>query len=152
MREGTGRERFLLGLTGVRRMVNAVNVSEIKQHILACARDCFLKEVLSHFSMRKVVACVGVSTTAIYRHSADRETLLYQVILQGFRIFAGYMMRIDESLEQMTKPEQTAQTYLYFAPTERAYYEMMFMSSEQMTGLKRINREGETELRGTFEF
>lgn len=126
-------------------------MNEIKHKILTCARDCFLEDGLSHLSMRKVAGCVGVSATALYRHYADKEALLYQVIVQGFRIFAGYLQRVDKSQEPLRLLEQTAMAYLNFALTERAYYEMMFMLSEQMTGLKRINREGAAEVRGTFE-
>ncbi|MFO7593517.1 MAG: TetR/AcrR family transcriptional regulator [Pseudomonadota bacterium] len=126
-------------------------MSEIKQRILACARDCFLKEGLSYFSMRKVAGCVGVSATALYRHYDDREALLFHVILEGFRIFSGYLNRVDESQEPGVVLEETTTAYLNFALAEPAYYEVMFMTSEQMTGLKRINKEGAGQVKGTFD-
>lgn len=126
-------------------------MSDIKEQILICARDSYLEEGLSRFSMRKVAACVGVSATAIYRHYANKEELLFQVLLRGFRLFAGYLKRVDEDLPPLALLEVTAKAYLDFALNERAYYEMMFMSSEQITGLKKLNQDGLAEMRDTFE-
>lgn len=131
--------------------VNTVNMSDVKEQILICARDIYLEEGLSRFSMRKVAACVGVSATAIYRHYANKEELLFHVLLRGFRIFAGYLMRVDEGLEPLALLEATARAYLDFALKEPAYYGMMFMSSEQITGFKKLNQDGLAEMRGTFE-
>lgn len=126
-------------------------MSGSKEQILACARDIFLEEGLSHFSMRKVAACVGFSATALYRHYVNRDELLFQVILKGFRIFSGYLQQVDERQEPLTCLEATTTAYLNFALNEPAYYQMMFMSSEEMTGLKRLSEEGAAEMQQTFE-
>jgi len=126
-------------------------MTESKEQILNCARDIFIEEGLAHFSMRRVAACVGVSATAIYRHFADKEDLLFQVLLRGFRIFTEYLRRVDEGQDPLACLDATADAYLNFALDERTYYEMMFMSSEQMTGLKRLNEEGANEMQRTFE-
>jgi len=125
-------------------------MSESKVDILNCARDLFLEEGLSHFSMRKVAACVGFSATALYRHYANKEALLFHVLLHGFRIFSDYLTRVDEGQEPMACLEDTAAAYLNFALDEHAYYEMMFMSSEQMTGLKKLNEGGIDGFQQTF--
>lgn len=126
-------------------------MSEVKEQILTCARDLFLEEGLSRFSMRKVASCAGISATAIYRHYANKEELLFYVILRGFRIFTDYLKRVDERLEPLQLLEATVMAYLDFALNESAYYEMMFMSSEQITGLKQLNQDGIAETRHTFE-
>ncbi len=125
-------------------------MGESKEQILNCARDIFLEEGLSHFSMRKVATCVGVSATALYRHYTNKEALLFHVLLRGFRIFADYLNRVDEGQEPLACLKATAAAYLDFALNEHAYYEMMFMSSEQMTGLKKLNEDGADEMQQTF--
>jgi len=125
-------------------------MSGSKEDILNCARDLFLEEGLSHFSMRKVATCVGFSATALYRHYANKEALLFNVLLQGLRIFSDYLNRVDEGQEPMACLEATTVAYLDFALDEHAYYEMMFMSSEQMTGLKKLNEGGADEIQQTF--
>ena len=84
-------------------MVNAVNMSESKELILSCARDTFLKEGLSHFSMRKVASCVGMSATALYRHYANKEDLIFQVLLRGYRIFSRYLEKVNEDHARIFK-------------------------------------------------
>lgn len=126
-------------------------MSENREQILTCARDIFLDEGMSHFSMRKVATCVGVSATALYRHFANKEELLFHVLLHGFHIFAGYLQRVDETLPPLQVLEDTINAYADFALREQAYYEMMFMTSEQMTGLKQLSKEGASEMRHTFD-
>jgi len=132
-------------------VVNTVNMSESKDQILLCARDIFLKEGLSHFSMRKVASCVGMSATALYRHYANKEELLFQVILRGYRIFSRYLEKINDTQDPLVCLEKSLLAYLNFAFTEKPYYEVMFMSNDQMTGLKKLNSAGAAEMRHSFE-
>ena len=41
--------------------------------------------------------------------------------------------------------------YLNFALAEKPYYEVMFMSNDQMAGLKKLNNNGAAEMRHSFE-
>ena len=132
-------------------MVNTVNMSESKEQILLCARDIFLKEGLSHFSMRKVASCVGMSATALYRHYTNKEELLFQVMLRGYRIFSRYLEKINDTQEPLVCLEKSMLAYLNFALAEKPYYEVMFMSNDQMTGLKTLNSEGSAQMRNSFE-
>lgn len=126
-------------------------MSESREQILTCARDIFLDEGMLHFSMRKVAACVGVSATALYRHFASKEELLIHVLLRGFQIFAGYLQRVDETRPPLQVLGDTINAYADFALREQAYYEMMFMISEQMTGLKQLSKDGANEMQHTFD-
>ncbi len=126
-------------------------MSDSKERIITCARDLFLNEGMARLSMRKVADCAGMSATALYRHFANKEALLFHVLLRGFRIFADYLQRVDEQGEPLAVLEATAEAYLQFALAERGYYALMFMSSEQMTGLGRLNLQGAEEMRHTFE-
>ena len=132
-------------------MVNTVNMSESKELILSCARDIFLKEGLSHFSMRKVASCVGMSATALYRHYTNKEELLFQVLLRGYRIFSRYLEKINDMQAPLECLEKSMLAYLNFALAEKPYYEVMFMSNDQMTGLKKLSSAGVEEMRHSFE-
>ena len=126
-------------------------MSESKELILSCARDIFLKEGLSHFSMRKVASCVGMSATALYRHYTNKEELLFQVLLRGYRIFSRYLEKINDTQAPLGCLEKSMLAYLNFALAEKPYYEVMFMSNDQMTGLKKLNSAGAEEMRHSFE-
>lgn len=126
-------------------------MSESKELILSCARDTFLKGGLSHFSMRKVASCVGMSATALYRHYANKEDLIFQVLLRGYRIFSRYLEKVNDTQDPLVCLEKTMLAYLNFALAEKPYYEVMFMSNDQMTGLKKLNSAGAEEMRHSFE-
>jgi len=126
-------------------------MSESKELILSCARDIFLKEGLSHFSMRKVASCAGMSATALYRHFTNKEELLFQVLLRGYRIFSRYLEKINDRQDPLVCLEKSMLAYLNFALAEKPYYEVMFMSNDQMTGLKKFNSAGAAEMRHSFE-
>ena len=70
-----------------------------KQELAQAARDLLLSTGLSGLSMRKVARACGVSATAIYRHYQDKDELVAQAVLEGFRIFGSYLM---DALEQKT--------------------------------------------------
>lgn len=100
--------------------------------------------------MRKVATCVGVSATALYRHYANRDELLFQVLLQGFRLFADYLNAIEEVQKPCESLQATVGAYLHFALNERGYYEVMFMSNQQVSGLSRLHAQGADEMQQTF--
>jgi len=126
-------------------------MSERKDLILSCARDIFLTEGLSHFSMRKVASCVGISATALYRHYTNKEELLFQVLLRGYRIFTQYLQQVNDEQDSLNCLVETIMAYLNFALAEKPYYEVMFMSNDQMSGLKKLNTDGAIEMRRSFE-
>jgi len=72
-------------------------------------------------------------------------------MLRGYRIFSRYLEKINDTQEPLLCLEKTMLAYLNFALAEKPYYEVMFMSNDQMTGLKKLNTEGATEMRRSFE-
>jgi len=126
-------------------------MSKSKENILLCARNVFLQEGFSHFSMRKVASCAGMSATALYRHYTNKEELLFQVLLRGYRIFSQYLEKVNDDQDPLVCLEESVMAYLKFALAEKPYYEMMFMTNDQMTGLDKLNIDGAAETRHSFE-
>ena len=122
----------------------------MKEKIINCARDIYLVQGYSHFSMRKVAACAGISATAIYRHFPDKESLLFSILLSGFRIFSSYLKRSEEESSPLKCLQRSSHEYMNFALKNPAYYEIMFMTSNQMTGLKNLNLKGGEEMQATY--
>lgn len=122
----------------------------MKDEILHCARDTYLEQGYSGFSMRKVAQCAGISATAIYRHFSDKEALLFNVLLQGFRVFASYLMRCETETTPLERLIRSSREYMNFALQHSAYYEIMFMNTDNMTGLKSLNQKGVEEMQSTY--
>ncbi|MEE9326218.1 MAG: TetR/AcrR family transcriptional regulator [Cocleimonas sp.] len=122
----------------------------MKKVIINCARDIYLEKGYNNFSMRKVASCAGISATAIYRHFPDKESLLFNILLTGFRLFASYLKRCESESTAFKRLQKSSQEYMNFALEHPEFYEMMFMTSTQMTGLKNLNKKGADEMQATY--
>lgn len=124
----------------------------MKEKITACAKDIYLEQGYNGFSMRKVAGCAGISATAIYRHFPDKEALLFNVLLTGFRMFATYLKRSESGTMPLDRLQRSSLEYMNFALEHSGYYEIMFMTPDQMTGLKNLNQQGAEEMQATYLF
>ena len=122
----------------------------MKQKIITCARDIYLEDGYNGFSMRKIAQCVGISATAIYRHFSDKEDLLFSVLLTGFREFSKYLKRCESEPTPIERLLRSAYEYMNFALEHPAYYEMMFITTDQIAGLKGLNQKGADEMEATY--
>jgi len=122
----------------------------MKDKITQCARDIYLKQGYTGFSMRKIAQCSGISATAIYRHFPDKETLLFNILLTGFREFSSYLRRSEAESSPFKCLLRSSQEYMNFALEHSAYYEIMFMNTNNMTGLKKLNQKGVEEMQATY--
>lgn len=128
-------------------MVNTVNM---KDKITQCARDIYLEQGYSGLSMRKIAECANISATAIYRHFPNKEALLFNVLLTGFREFSSYLKRCETETIPLKRLLHSCQEYMNFALEHSAYYEIMFMNTNNMTGLKSLNQKGAEEMQATY--
>ncbi len=122
----------------------------MKEKIIASARDVYLEHGYIGFSMRKVALNTGISATAIYRHFSNKEELLFNVLLSGFRVFSSYLKRCEVETSPLAKLQRSCHEYMRFAMEHSGYYETMFMSSRQITGLKNLNKKGAEEMRESY--
>jgi AcrR family transcriptional regulator len=102
-------------------------MADRKTDILEAARDLLLAGGPRGVTLRKVAAKVGVSATAIYRHFASREALLYAVLREGHARFGSYLFRALEGQTPVERLERAAACYLQFALEHPAYYRAIFM-------------------------
>jgi AcrR family transcriptional regulator len=99
-----------------------------RARLLATARDLFLEQGASAFSLREVARRVGISAAAVYRHFEDKDALLYAACTQGFQVFFSYLVR---ALAAPTAAERLAacgEHYRAFAVENPLDYRFMFMT------------------------
>lgn len=86
-------------------------------------------------SMRKLADHVGVSRTAPYHHFKDKNQLLCAIAEAGFHLQDSFVSRKIISTEQVDKKqtneglaelEQLVQSYIQFATTHPAHYDLMY--------------------------
>jgi len=124
----------------------------MKEKIITCARDIYVEHGYNGFSMRKIAACADISATAIYRHFPDKESLLFNILLTGFRLFSTYLKRCEVEPTPIECLQRSSREYMNFALEHSGYYEIMFMTTDQMTGLKNLNQQGAKEMEATYLF
>ena len=97
------------------------------QKIVSAARQLVEQDGPDGLSMRRVAAAVGITAMAIYRHYADRTTLLNAVADQGFAELSTRLheLRLRGNLE--SRLLQLADVFLDHALENPKVFELMFL-------------------------
>jgi AcrR family transcriptional regulator len=103
-------------------------MSSIKKQILNAALALLAEKGISGVSMRAVAGRVGVTATAIYRHWADKDALIHEVIMEGHRLFGTYLVSALEGRTPRKRLELAREAYLRFALECRHEYQVLFMT------------------------
>ncbi|MGK0291381.1 MAG: AcrR family transcriptional regulator [bacterium] len=126
-------------------------MKDTKRKILDTARIIYLREGIEGISMRKIAKDVGISATAIYRHFKNKEVLLAELIVQGFRFFEQYLFRALEKDSAADRLVLTGQAYCNFALEQSQYYNVIFSSAYEMKMLS-LTESMQKQVRATFQF
>jgi AcrR family transcriptional regulator len=105
--------------------------AQTRERLLTEARDLYLEQGLTRFSLREVARRTGITAAAVYRHFDSREALLREVCDQGFRIFAMYLMKALEAAGPRARLMAAAQQYLRFGLENARDYRVIFMSAAE---------------------
>ena len=122
-----------------------------REQILSEARELFLRQGLSGFSMRLVAERVGVSATALYRHFDDKDALLASMLADAFGTFGSYLGRCLAGRTPLARFRQCGSAYVDFALERPRDYELMFLTNCRDLGFKKIKSEVDQRSQPTFE-
>ncbi len=107
----------------------------LRDEILAAAEHLLIKTGSEEaVSIRAIADAVGVSVPSIYRHFADKRTLVFEVCERHFQ-------RLDRTLEEATAsvddPVEAmrlcGRAYVQFAIENPEHYRIMFMGRSEIT-------------------
>lgn len=109
----------------------ALSKTSTAASILAAARELLDREGLAAVAMRPVAERVGITPMAIYRHYADRASLLNAVADQAFQELAARVqtLRLKGSVERRLM--QVADVFLDAALQFPNLYELMFLARRE---------------------
>ncbi len=96
-----------------------------RDHILAAARSVLEREGLSSLTIRKVAARARLSPMAMYRHFADKDTLLDALMLEGLAAWEQ-MVRSIRATDPMKWLEKLSEAYLEFALSQPHLFDAAF--------------------------
>ncbi len=109
-------------------------VGDTRARLLATARDLFLEQGASAFSLREVARRVGISAAAVYRHFEDKDALLYAACTQGFQVFFSYLVRALAAPTPAERLVASGEQYRAFAVENPLDYRFMFMTPAAQIG------------------
>lgn len=107
-------------------------MSDQRDKILACACELYLEDGLDGFSMRKLAKQVGVTAPALYRHFESKEHVIADVVREAFREFTSTLYHALEGRTPLDRFFMAGQGYLNFALAHPRWYELLFISPEQL--------------------
>ncbi|MDX1459275.1 MAG: TetR/AcrR family transcriptional regulator [Marinobacter sp.] len=103
----------------------AYHHGDLSQEALHLALDILRAESDTAISLRAIAKHIGVSAPALYRHFADRESLLAELAITGFQWLRDRLRRVDQ-----TDPRHAllhiGLAYVAFAEDEPNLYRLMF--------------------------
>lgn len=99
---------------------------DIKSRIVSAARALYLERGPEAVTMRAVAERVGVTATALYRHFADKDALLKEVVGEGSRLLGSHLFRALEASTPLERLRATAMAYLDFALAQPQAYRALF--------------------------
>ncbi len=104
----------------------------LSQTILDAATELFQKQGYQNFSLRQVAEAIGYSPTTIYLHFKDKDELLFNVAIQGFKTFGEQLQAAyDNERTPITRLQGIGKAYLDFGLSHRVHYRLMFMERSE---------------------
>jgi AcrR family transcriptional regulator len=101
---------------------------ELREKILDAARDLFLEYGYEGVTMRKVAERIEYSTTAIYLHFADKETLFRELCNVDFLHLAERFQEAAQIANPVERLRKCTEIYIRFAVDHPNHYRLMFMT------------------------
>lgn len=103
---------------------------QIRERILAVARQIFETEGPQAVTMRRVAAAADYSTMALYGHFADREDLLHSITREAFATFEQDLRDV-EGATAWERLERGCQCYIRFGLRQPDDYRLAFAGGDR---------------------
>jgi AcrR family transcriptional regulator len=100
---------------------------ELRQRILDAARELFAVRGYEAVTMREIARGIEYSATALYKHFADKETLVRELCRHDFDALAHRLVEVVSSGDPIERFARAGLVYLDFAARHPQHYRLMFM-------------------------
>jgi AcrR family transcriptional regulator len=110
---------------------------EMRQAILAAARDLFVREGYANASIRKIAERIDYSAPAIYRYFSSKEDIFVAVAEIGFRLFGQSIRAVRAVADPLETVRRRFWRYYEFSKAQPEYFALMFVDRT----VPRLSRE-----------
>lgn len=101
---------------------------EVRERILAAARDVVVREGFDAVTMRRVAQTIDYSPAALYSHFKDKDELLRDMCDEDWRLFSAAFHHTLAAPDPLVRLRQMGRAYVRFAVTHPQHYRLMFMT------------------------
>ncbi|HWE25583.1 MAG TPA: TetR/AcrR family transcriptional regulator [Myxococcales bacterium] len=101
---------------------------ELREKILATAREMFASEGVEAVTMRKIADRIEYSATAIYQYFPDKDALLREICERDFTALAQQSLRVSREPDPVERLRKLGRAYVEFALAHPSSYRLMFMT------------------------
>ncbi len=105
-----------------------VQRQQLKGLILDAARELFVIRGVEAVTMREIAKKIGYSSTAIYLHFNDKESLIRELCDTDFLALANNLNKIMAITQPVERLQALGKAYAQFAFNHPNHYRMMFMT------------------------
>lgn len=102
--------------------------ADVKERILAAARDLFVEHGYEAVSLRKIASAIGYTAPALYTHFPDKTELLAELCRRDFAILAAGFIRLGRIEDPIERVYRIGLAYIRFAREHPNHYRLMFMA------------------------
>jgi AcrR family transcriptional regulator len=114
--------------------------ADVRQRILAAARDLFVSEGYRNVSIRKIAEKVEYSPAALYSYFPGKDDLFFALAEEGFRKLFEFTNPADSAgVDPLEAVRQGFLRYYQFSRKHPEYFELMFVDRS----VPRIGRDWE---------
>lgn len=107
----------------------AAELPDLRQRILDTSRALLDSEGVAALSMREVARRAGVTHQAPYHHFGDRETILAELVTQGFEMLAARLAKANDAAARVGRHATltaSGEAYVGFALDHPGVFRIMF--------------------------
>ena len=100
----------------------------MRERVLDAARELFATYGYEAVTMRKIAERIEYTTTMIYQHFPDKETLIREIVAHDFQSFGQEFRRCAEIADPIARILAMAKVFVDFGVRHPNHYRLMFMS------------------------
>lgn len=108
---------------------NTAELSDLRERVLETSRSLLENDGVAALSMREVARRAGVTHQAPYHHFPDRESILAELVTQGYEELAGRLARANDKAPNSGKRAAmmaSSEAYVGFAINNPGVFRIMF--------------------------
>lgn len=102
--------------------------AQVREKILAAARDLFVNRGYEAVSMRKVADAIEYTPPVIYTHFRDKSDLMRELCRNDFGALAEKTVRLRRVRDPVERILKMGRAYIRFALEHPNHYRLMFMT------------------------